>query len=105
MEAGEVLTVPVAHGEGNYTADPDTLDRLEGEGRVVFRYVDERGEAVPEAAPNGSARNIAGVANAPGNVVGMMPHPERCVEALLGGADGARIFRSVFDHLGAGVAA
>ena len=105
LEVGEVLTVPVAHGEGNYTADPDTLDRLEGEGRVVFRYVDAHGEAVPEAAPNGSARNIAGVANAPGNVVGMMPHPERCVEALLGGADGARIFRSVFDHLEAGVAA
>ena len=105
LEAGEVLTVPVAHGEGNYTADEDTLDMLEAEGRVVFRYVDAAGEAVPEAAPNGSARNIAGVANAPGNVVGMMPHPERCVEALLGGADGARIFRSVFDHLGASVAA
>ena len=105
LEAGEILTVPVAHGEGNYTADADTLDRLEGEGRVVFRYVDAAGEAVPEAAPNGSARNIAGIANAPGNVVGMMPHPERCVEPLLGGADGACIFRSVFDGLEATVAA
>ena len=101
LTEGETLTIPVAHGEGNYVADEDTLDRLEADGRVVFRYVDAHGEATPEASPNGSARNIAGIANAPGNVLGMMPHPERCVEALLGhgGADGARLFRSVFAHL------
>ncbi len=107
LEEGEVLTVPVAHGEGNYTADEATLDELEAEGRVVFRYVDALGEATPGAAPNGSARNIAGITNAPGTVLGMMPHPERCVESILGhgGADGARIFRSVFAHLGEGVEA
>lgn len=103
LRKGEVLTVPVAHGEGNYTADDDTLDELEAEDRVVFRYVDAAGEAVPEAAPNGSARNIAGVRNAKGNVLGMMPHPERCVEAVLGTADGARIFRSGLVSLGAEV--
>jgi phosphoribosylformylglycinamidine synthase len=105
LDEGEVLTVPVAHGEGNYTADEDTLDRLEDQGRVVFRYVDEAGEAAPEASPNGSARNIAGIVNAPGNVLGMMPHPERCVESVLGRADGARIFQSVFAHLDERVAA
>ena len=106
MSVGDRLTIPVAHGEGNFTADEETLDMLEGEGRVVFRYVDAAGEPTPEAAPNGSARNIAGITNAPGNVLGMMPHPERCVEALLGhaGADGAKIFESVFAHLGAEVA-
>ena len=105
LEEGEVLTVPVAHGEGNYTADEETLDRLEGEGRVVFRYVDADGAATPAAAPNGSMRNVAGVRNAAGNVLGMMPHPERCVESVLGNADGARLFRSALDHLGAEVPA
>ena len=102
--AGDVLTIPVAHGDGNYTADEATLDELEATGRVVFRYVTAAGEATPEANPNGSARNIAGVVNAGGNVLGMMPHPERCVEALLdhgGSADGAVLFRSVLAHLGA----
>ena len=103
LEAGEVLTVPVAHGEGNFTADEETLDMLEAEDRVVFRYVDADGEADPAASPNGSARNIAGVRNARGNVLGMMPHPERCVETVLGTADGARIFRSALAHLGADV--
>ena len=105
LETGEVITVPVAHGEGNYTADEDTLDVLEAEGRVVFRYVDAHGEADPAASPNGSARNIAGVCNAHGNVLGMMPHPERRVEPALGGADGARLFRSALAHLGADVEA
>ncbi len=100
LEAGNILTIPVAHGEGNYVADDDTLDRLEGEGHVVFRYVNASGEAVPEAAPNGSARNIAGVTNARGNVLGMMPHPERAVEARVGGStDGARLFRSALSAL------
>ncbi len=101
LAEGDVLTIPVAHGEGNYTASPETLDELEGEGRVVFRYVDADG--APGDSPNGSARDIAGIRNAPGNVVGMMPHPERRVEAGLGGDDGARILRSVLAHLGADV--
>ncbi|MEM0964151.1 MAG: phosphoribosylformylglycinamidine synthase subunit PurQ [Bacteroidota bacterium] len=103
LDRGEILTIPVAHGEGNYVADDATLDQLDAEGRVVFRYVDAAGEAVPEAAPNGASRNIAGVANAAGNVLGMMPHPERRVEAAVGGADGARLFRSALAHLGADV--
>lgn len=103
LEPGDVLTIPVAHGEGNYTADDETLDQLEAEDRVVFRYVGVDGQ--PGESPNGSARNIAGVRNAAGNVVGMMPHPERAVEPLLGSADGARIFASVFAHLGEDVGA
>ncbi|HEX9951314.1 MAG TPA: phosphoribosylformylglycinamidine synthase subunit PurQ [Rubricoccaceae bacterium] len=107
LTAGETLTVPVAHGEGNYVDTEANLDRLEADGRVVFRYVDAAGEATPEASPNGSSRGIAGIVNAGGNVLGMMPHPERCVEVLLGhrldasasGADGARLFRSVFDSI------
>ncbi len=101
LTEGEVLTVPVAHGEGNYTADEATLDELEATDRVVFRYVDAHGE--PGDSPNGAARHIAGIANGGGNVLGMMPHPERCVESILGSADGARIFRSVFEHLGADI--
>ncbi|MDX1419582.1 MAG: phosphoribosylformylglycinamidine synthase subunit PurQ [Rubricoccaceae bacterium] len=98
---GQVLRIPVAHGEGNYSADAETLDRLEGEGRVVFRYCDADGRVTEAANPNGSARNIAGIVNAAGNVLGMMPHPERCVEALVAGgrADGAVLFRSVLQHL------
>ncbi len=103
LAAGDVLTVPVAHGEGNYVDTEANLDRLEADGRVVFRYVDADGEATPAASPNGSSRNIAGIVNAGGNVLGMMPHPERCVEALVGtmggGADGARLFASVFDAI------
>ncbi|OZC03665.1 phosphoribosylformylglycinamidine synthase subunit PurQ [Rubricoccus marinus] len=100
--SGDVLTIPVAHGDGNYTADEATLDALEANGRVVFRYVSASGEVTPEANPNGSARNIAGIINEGGNVLGMMPHPERCVEELLGheGADGAVLFRSALAHLG-----
>ncbi len=99
LEAGEILTIPVAHGEGNYYASQDALGRLEAEGQVVFRYVTPEGEATPEANPNGSANNIAGVRNAAGNVVGMMPHPERHVESLLGHSDGIRIFESVMGQL------
>jgi phosphoribosylformylglycinamidine synthase len=106
---GDLLQIPVAHGEGCYTADEATLDRLEAESRVVFRYTNEFGEVTDEANPNGSARGIAGIVNEGGNVLGMMPHPERCVEQLLGGpagsADGAVIFESLLDHLGARVAA
>lgn len=91
----QVLGVPISHGEGNYQADPETLEMLESTGRVVFRYVDETGGATAEANPNGSANNIAGIINERGNVLGMMPHPERSVEELLGGDDGAVIFRSM----------
>lgn len=94
---GEVLRIPISHGEGNYQADRATLDELESEGRVVFRYCDERGEVTPDSNPNGSARNIAGIRNEAGNVVGMMPHPERAGEALTGGADGNRIWQSVIE--------
>jgi phosphoribosylformylglycinamidine synthase len=105
LAEGDLLRVPVAHGEGNYTAGEDTLDRLEAEGHVVFRYANAYGEVTPEANPNGSARGIAGIVNEAGNVLGMMPHPERCVEALVSSGDGARLFESVLAHLGEGVAA
>ena len=84
--AGERITVPVAHHDGNYFADADTLDRLEGEGRVAFRYAED---------VNGSARGIAGILNAKGNVLGMMPHPERRIEAAHGGSDGRRLFEAL----------
>lgn len=92
---GARLTMPIAHGDGRYTADADTLDRLEGEGRVVFRYVDAAGEPTAAANPNGSMRNIAGVTNATGTVVGLMPHPERAMEPLLGSTDGLVLFESL----------
>ena len=90
--AGETIRVPVAHHDGNYFADQDTLDRLEGEGRVAFRY----GEDV-----NGSARGIAGLLNPAGNVLGMMPHPERRIEAAHGGTDGRRLFEGLLETVGA----
>ncbi len=94
LDPGRALRVPVSHGEGNYYADEATLDELEATGRVAFRYVNEAGEATPEANPNGSLRNIAGIVNEAGNVLGMMPHPERACEALLGNDDGNEIWRS-----------
>ena len=101
----EVITVPVAHGDGRYTADGDTLERLEGDGRVVFRYVDAQGHVTNDANPNASQRNIAGIVNAAGNVLGMMPHPERAVDTLLGSADGLPLLHSIADSLLQGVAA
>jgi len=92
---GEVVTIPIAHAEGNYFADTDTLDRLEGEGRVVFRYVDAAGNATPEGNPNGAQRNIAGICDEKRRVLGMMPHPERLFEPMLGGTDGRRLFESL----------
>jgi phosphoribosylformylglycinamidine synthase len=89
-EAGEAISVPVAHHDGNYQADTDTLDRLEGEGHVVFRY---------QEAVNGSARNIAGIINEAGNVIGMMPHPERAIDPRHGGTDGRRLFDSLLSSL------
>jgi phosphoribosylformylglycinamidine synthase len=94
---GDVIRVPVSHGDGRYFADDETLDRLEADGRVVFRYCDGEGKVTPEASPNGSERNIAGIVNERGNVLGMMPHPERACEPLLGGEDGLLIWRSVAD--------
>jgi len=99
LAGGEVLEIPVAHGEGNYVAPDDVLDRLEAENRVVFRYSTPSGEITREANPNGSARNIAGIVHETGNVLGMMPHPERHVETLLGPADGERIFKSILKTL------
>ncbi|MDQ3606582.1 MAG: phosphoribosylformylglycinamidine synthase subunit PurQ [Gemmatimonadota bacterium] len=98
-EEGRVLRIPIAHGEGCYVAEDEVLDRLEGEQRVIFRYTDAAGVATPAANPNGSARNIAGIINERGNVLGMMPHPERAVDPLLGSTDGVGLFRSLADHL------
>ncbi len=92
--AGEVIKIPIAHGEGNYFADKDTLDRIEGEGRVAFRYSDIDGNVSAATCPNGAQRNIAGITNETGRVLGMMPHPERLYEAALGGTDGRRVFES-----------
>ncbi|MBM3958237.1 MAG: phosphoribosylformylglycinamidine synthase subunit PurQ [SAR202 cluster bacterium] len=96
---GQVLRVPISHGEGNYTADPETIDELERERRILFRYCAEDGKVTPGANPNGSIGNIAGIMNERGNVLGMMPHPERCVETLLGGIDGAVILSSMFSPM------
>jgi phosphoribosylformylglycinamidine synthase len=90
-EAGERIVIPVAHHDGNYTADEATLDRLEGEGRVAFRY---------SAQTNGSARDIAGIVNESGNVLGMMPHPERMIEPAHGGTDGRRLFEGILEAIG-----
>ena len=98
---GEVIRLPVAHGEGNYYADAATLDRLEAEGRVVLRYVDADGNATAEANPNGSQRNIAGICDESRRVLGLMPHPERLIEPLLGGIDGRKVFESVLDAVAA----
>ena len=99
---GDVLRIPISHGEGRYYADAATLDELEAGGRIAFRYCDPDGSVTPEANPNGSERNIAGVLNERGNVLGMMPHPERASEPLMGGSDGLVLWRSVIE---AGVAA
>jgi phosphoribosylformylglycinamidine synthase I len=97
--AGDVLMMPVSHGEGNYYVDQKTLSWLEAEDRVVFRYCDEGGNTTPEANPNGSLANIAGVVNEGRNVLGMMPHPERASEALLGGTDGLLVWTSMLRAL------
>ena len=92
---GQVVRIPVAHHDGNYFADAETLKKVEGEGRVAFRYSDEKGRVAPETNINGSQGNIAGVLNDKGNVLGLMPHPERLADAQLGGTDG----RAMFDNL------
>jgi phosphoribosylformylglycinamidine synthase len=96
---GQVLRVPVAHGEGNYYAPPEVIDELEADGRVVFRYVDASGAVTGEANPNGSINGIAGITNVARNVVGLMPHPERACQEVVGSADGRVIFESVVGSL------
>lgn len=88
-EAGEIITIPIAHGEGNYYCDEETLKKLEANNQIAFRYASN---------PNGSLLDIAGIVNEKGNVLGMMPHPERAVDELLGGADGLKMFRSILKH-------
>lgn len=97
-EPRQILRVPVAHAEGNYHADAETISALEGDGRVIFRYVDRDGQTGTDGTPNGSANDIAGIVNAGGNVLGMMPHPERAVEDILGSVDGLALFTSLLNH-------
>jgi len=101
---GQVLRIPISHGEGRYFADDATLAELEASGRVVFRYCSPEGDVTPAANPNGSERNIAGIVNERGNVLGMMPHPERACEALMGGEDGLLIWQSIVEWAKQGVA-
>lgn len=96
---GEVVRFPIAHKDGSYFADEATLDRLEGEGLVAFRYCDAAGEVTNAANPNGSCRNIAGIYNQTGRVLGLMPHPERLADPALGGTDGAKMFLSLVETL------
>lgn len=96
---GQILRVPIAHGEGNFEADSATLETLESDGRIVFRYVDASGATSDEANPNGSWHNIAGITNEAGNVLGMMPHPERAMEDILGSTDGIGLFTSLASSL------
>jgi phosphoribosylformylglycinamidine synthase subunit PurQ / glutaminase len=99
-ESGQVLKMPIAHGEGNYYAEPDVIDRLERNRQIVFRYVNASGEETDDANPNGSVHNIAGITNDARNVVGLMPHPERACELALGSADGRVLFESVINGVG-----
>jgi phosphoribosylformylglycinamidine synthase len=95
LESGEVLSLPIAHAEGNYVCDDQTFAELENNKQIIFRYCDEAGDLTDKSNPNGSRSNIAGICNAEGNVLGMMPHPERACEELLGSNDGRDIFRSL----------
>ncbi len=104
-EPGDVLSIPISHGDGNYHADDETLARLEANGQIAFRYCTADGDVTDDANPNGSRANIAGITNEAGNVLGLMPHPERAVEAALGGTDGLVVLRSIQEavHERAGV--
>lgn len=99
LETGEILSIPIAHAEGNYVCDDETLAQLEANKQIIFRYCDERGEITDESNPNGALSNIAGICNKEGNVLGMMPHPERACEELLGSNDGRDIFRSLTKNI------
>ncbi len=100
-QAGQVFRAPMAHGDGNYFADDDTLDRLEGEGRVVLRYCSPEGDLTQAANPNGSRRHIAGILSPNGRVMGLMPHPEDLVDPLMGGTDGMPMFQGITEALAA----
>jgi phosphoribosylformylglycinamidine synthase len=100
-ERGSVVRMPIGHMEGNYTAPPETLDAMEREGRIAFRYCDADGRVTDDANPNGAAANIAGIANRDGNVVGLMPHPDRCAESVLGNDVGRKMFESAVVALAA----
>jgi phosphoribosylformylglycinamidine synthase len=102
--SGQILRIPVAHGEGRYTASEEVIKGLEDAGQVLYRYVTPDGQVTDEANPNGSLSNIAGITNASRNVMGLMPHPERACEPLLGSADGMTVFRSLLRHCNAEVA-
>ena len=94
-----MLKIPIAHADGNYYTDPVTLAAMQANAQIVLRYCTPEGKATPDANPNGSLDNIAGIINAAGNVLGMMPHPERCAEAVLGNDDGKLIFLSMLESL------
>ncbi|NOZ43388.1 MAG: phosphoribosylformylglycinamidine synthase subunit PurQ [Alphaproteobacteria bacterium] len=96
----QVITIPVAHHDGNYFADDDTISTLEDEARIIFRYVNDNGEATTAANPNGSRHNIAGIVNRRRNILGMMPHPERLIDSAQGGTDGLDFFRSMITAIG-----
>jgi len=96
---GQVIRIPIAHNEGNYFTDPDTLKKLKDQGRIAFRYCDDSGKTDASANPNGSIDNIAGILNERGNVLGMMPHPERLIDAMLGGLDGKPMFDGLIEAL------
>lgn len=97
--SGQVIAIPIAHGDGNYFADEATIAELEQNRQVVFRYCDTAGNITPESNPNGSVNNIAGIINKQGNVFGMMPHPERVCDSLVGGTDGVGVFQSLINHI------
>ena len=99
LRKGQVLRLPIAHAEGNYFINPEGLSALKENGQIVFRYSTAEGRITPEANPNGSVENIAGIINRQGNVLGMMPHPERCAEAVLGNTDGKLLFGSILSFL------
>ena len=94
----QVVRIPISHGEGNYFASDSTLETMEDNGQILFRYSSDKGELLQSVNPNGSLNNIAGITNKEGNVLGMMPHPERCCDPILGGDDGLLIFESIKDH-------
>jgi len=99
LTEGQVVTIPLSHGEGRYYADDEVLARIEANDQVLFRYCTPDGDVTDEANPNGSVHGIAGIVNEGGNVCGLMPHPERCVESLLGGDDGRLVFESLLNHV------
>jgi phosphoribosylformylglycinamidine synthase len=101
FKPGEIIQIPIAHGDGNYFASGETLDELESSGRVVLRYVDEQGAVTAAANPNGAQRNIAGICDATGRILGLMPHPERLFEPALGGTDGRKVFESMLARIAA----